>query len=198
MRSFSYKKKKGVLFFSVLRYNTEKQRSAERCVFMNFLNKVGKTLGEAAHYVGEKNRRAAQLSRIRTVIQCEQRAAEKQYLALGRYYYNNLRDEENAVTEAHCVELEGIETRLDAALQLLEKFYAGQEEEIPPCFEEEENREEVTLEDVVGYDRDPLGDDTVLVVESPSEALGEEAAVSPQEAVAPAGEDENDELPFEG
>ena len=75
---------------------------------MNFLKNIGKAVENAANYVGEKNRRAAALNRIRGVIRCEEKAAEKEYLALGRYYYNNLRDKDNPVTEPHCVELESI------------------------------------------------------------------------------------------
>lgn len=39
---------------------------------------------------------------------------------MGRYYYHNLRDKENNVTEAHCLALDEIEQRLDAALDQLE------------------------------------------------------------------------------
>ena len=38
---------------------------------------------------------------------------------MGRYYYHNLRDKENDVTEAHCLALDEIEQRLDAALDQL-------------------------------------------------------------------------------
>ena len=69
---------------------------------------------------------AAYLNRIRTVIKCEEQAAEKEYLALGRYYYNNLRDPSNAVTEPHCAELEAIEARLGCGSAATGKnFIAG-------------------------------------------------------------------------
>ena len=86
---------------------------------MEFLKTIGKAVGEAAAHLGEKNHRAAQLSRIRSFIRCQEKAAEKEYLALGRYYYHNLRDKENDVTEAHCLALDEIEQRLDAALDQL-------------------------------------------------------------------------------
>ncbi len=79
----------------------------------NLARAVGKSLGE-------KHRRAAALNRIRTVIRCEERAAEKEYLALGRYYYHTLRDRANGVTEPHCQALDGIEQRLDAALSRMQ------------------------------------------------------------------------------
>ena len=41
--------------------------------------------------IRQKNRHAAVMNRLRTVIRCQEQAAEKEYLALGRYYYNALR-----------------------------------------------------------------------------------------------------------
>lgn len=154
---------------------------------MEFLKNIGKAVGEAASYIGEKNRRAAQLNRIRSVIRCQEKAAEKEYLALGRYYYHSLRDKENDLTEAHCVALDQIEESLDNALNQLEKFYGG-----------EDSREEVTLEDVQSFDQDP---EAAPVVGAPVEAApAEEApAAEPapvQQEAAPV--EENDSLPFEG
>lgn len=144
---------------------------------MNLFKKLGKALGGAAGYVEEKNRKAAALNRIRTVIRCEEQAAEKQYLALGRYYYSNLRDKNNSVTEAHCAELEAIEARLDAALLQLENFYSAEEAKAGSL------REEIDLEDV-------------QCLEEPPEA--EEVAAPVREDAAPAAPSENDDLPFEG
>ncbi len=77
--------------------------------------------------IRRKNRRAAALNRLRTVIRCQERAAEKEYLALGRYYYNALRDKENPVAEEHCARLDGINAMLDSTLLALEK--AAREED---------------------------------------------------------------------
>ena len=72
--------------------------------------------------LAEKNRRAAQINRIRAVIRLtEKKTAEKEYIALGRYYYHNLRDKENAVTEPHCAALDQAEKALDAALDKLDR-----------------------------------------------------------------------------
>ena len=88
---------------------------------MEFLKTIGKAVGEAAAYLGEKNHRAAQLSRIRSFIRCQEKAAEKEYLALGRYYYHNLRDKENDVTEAHCLALDEIGRRPGPAEPVLQR-----------------------------------------------------------------------------
>ena len=146
---------------------------------MEFLKTISKAVGEAAAHLGEKNHRAAQLSRIRSFIRCQEKAAEKEYLALGRYYYHNLRDKENDVTEAHCLALDEIEQRLDAALDQLSQ-----------CYSASEAREEVTLEDVQAFDQDPAAQAAPAPVEA---APAEEAP-----AATPAPAEENENLPFEG
>lgn len=77
--------------------------------------------------IKRRNRSAAVLNRLRTVIRCQERAAQKEYLALGRYYYNALRDKENPVAEEHCARLDGINAVLDSTLLALEK--AAREED---------------------------------------------------------------------
>lgn len=70
----------------------------------------------------EKNSRAAAANRLRTVIRCEENAAEKEYLALGRYYYNALRDADNPIAESHCARIDQINARRDSALEQLEQL----------------------------------------------------------------------------
>ena len=69
----------------------------------------------------EKNRRIAVMNRLRMVVRCEEKAAEKEYLALGRYYYNALRNPDNAITESHCARIDQINARRDSALESLER-----------------------------------------------------------------------------
>ncbi len=123
------------------------------------------------------------------MIRCEERAADREYLALGRYYYNNLRDKNNPVTEAHCAELEAIEVRLEKALNQLEQFYQADGKDSDCVIVESEDGpsaafvaggeiEEVTLDDVQAFDHDP---------EQPADPAAE-----------PVPSEENADLPFEG
>ena len=150
---------------------------------MEFLKNIGRAVSEAASYLGEKNRRAAQLSRIRTVIRCQEKAAEKEYLALGRFYYNNLRDKDNPVTEPHCANLDHLEEGLDRALKQLEKFYTNPQSD----------REEISLDDVTAYDQDSI-------VEGEPETVTEETSEAQEAPQAPAEKpvEEIENLPFEG
>ena len=111
---------------------------------MELFKNLGRAMGEAANFLAEKNRRAAQINRIRAVIRLTEKKTREEYIALGRYYYHNLRDKENAVTEPHCAALDQAEKALDAALDKLTEYYSS-----------EDVQEEVTLEDVTAYDQDP-------------------------------------------
>ena len=89
------------------------------------------------------------------------------------------------VTEAHCLALDEIEQRLDAALDQLSQ-----------CYSASEAREEVTLEDVQAFDQDPAAQE-----EPPAQAAPAPVEATPAEeapAATPAPAEENENLPFEG
>lgn len=92
---------------------------------MGFWKNLGQTAltqsTAAAQKLQKKNQRAATANRLRTVIRCEEKAAEKEYLALGRYYYNALRNSDNPIAEAHCARIDAIQARRDKALEDLEQ-----------------------------------------------------------------------------
>lgn len=170
---------------------------------MEIFKNIGKAVGEAVNYVGEKNRKAAYLNRLRTVIRCEEKTAEKEYLALGRYYYNNLRDANNPVTEAHCAELDAINARLERTISDLEKLYNDNAnigiisgEDGPTAVytaNKHAEAEEITLDDVQEFSFDPTAVDAQPIVpDLPAEHPAESTPV------APAEQTENDNLPFEG
>lgn len=206
--------KKGVLFFSDLRYNRLKtgaflplfernpsttDRERKVCK-MEFFKNIGKAVGEAASYLGEKNRRAAQLSRIRSVIRAQEKAAQAEYLALGRYYYHALRDKENAVTEPHCAALDRIESELDNALDQLNTIYGGDGpvevitlEGVEPLTEAPED---LAVEEAAPVETAPVETAPVAAEAAPSvqPAAASQEAV-PTEAVLT---EDNDSLPFEG
>ena len=164
--------------------------------FFKNITSVFKTAGGAVQsavgVVAEKNRRTALMNRLRTVIRCEEKAAERAYLALGRYYYHNLRDASNTVTEPYCIDIEAAEQRIDAAVAKLEAL----------CREEGEEGEieEITLEDVREYVPDTQQDEAVPegLVDEAVEAV-EPAAVQPEAEPEekPAEKDASEELPYE-
>lgn len=86
----------------------------------DYANRVMTGAGRLAADVRQRNRHTARMNRLRTVLRCQERAAEREYMALGRYYYNALRDKENALAEEHCQRLDKIQAVLDSTLSSLE------------------------------------------------------------------------------
>lgn len=87
----------------------------------DYANRVKNSADWLTAGIRQKNSRIARMNRLRTVIRCQEQAAEKEYLALGRYYYNALRDKDNQVAEEHCAKLDQIQAQLDSTLEALEQ-----------------------------------------------------------------------------
>ncbi len=98
----------------------------------NILETIGVSLSRAVEHVVDKNRKAAQINRLKLVIRNEERVAEKAYAALGKYYYHHLRDASDAVTEPHCAAIDQASRRMDRAITRLEELCAQ-----PACQEED-------------------------------------------------------------
>ena len=153
-------------------------------IVMAFFDKIksgflsaGGALQNAVGVVAEKNRKTALANRLRTVIRCEEKAAERAYLALGRYYYHNLRNTANAETETHCIDIEAAEKRIEEAMLKLEVL--RREDDAKPVIEG------ITLDDVQELS-------TVPAEESVPEGFVDEVV----EAAEPAEKDASEELPY--
>ncbi len=144
---------------------------------MDFFKNLASAVVGAKDIMVEKNRRTALINRLRTVIKCEEQISDRAYMALGRYYYHNLRDDSNPVTEPHCADIDDSQRKLENALAHLEKLYS----------EEKENStsEEITLDDVM----------EVSVEDQVEDGFVDEAVASAEPETAEDGE--NDNLPFE-
>lgn len=93
----------------------------------NILESIGMSISHAVDCVVEKNRKAAQINRLKLVIRREEQISEKAYIALGKYYYHNLRDVNDPVTEPHCAAVEESSRRMDRAITRLEEIFAQQQ-----------------------------------------------------------------------
>lgn len=149
----------------------------------DYMNMAGSGAGKLALKLKNKNMHAARMNRLRTVIRCQERAAVREYQALGRYYYNALRSKENEIAEEHCKKLDQIQAQLDSALEALEEavrdkaeaasigvisgedstifHFGGGPFEITVTRDvvyhpEDENSEEIDLDDVESFDHDPI------------------------------------------
>lgn len=96
---------------------------------MKILSSVASNVTKAIDFVVEANRKNALINRIKAVVRCEEKNIDRSYIALGKYYYNNLRDKDLEETERHCLALENSRRRLDRALTRLEELTDEGEEE---------------------------------------------------------------------
>ena len=66
---------------------------------MSFLENLGNGIAKVIDSVVERNHRASVVNRLRIVIKNERENTARAYVALGKYYFDNLRDPENEETE---------------------------------------------------------------------------------------------------
>lgn len=127
--------------------------------------------------LAEKNRKSALTNRLRSLIKLEEARRDRAYMALGRYFYHNLRDEDNAVTQPHCAAVEEAEENIRAALAQLEKLMRGSDMSMEEALPEEPT-------EAVDEEQDPV-----------TAAANTQFIELPVEEAARDGE--NDFLPFE-
>ena len=151
---------------------------------MTFFETVGQLLSEAAQTLGEKTRRIAAENRLRSTISDEERAALREYLALGRYYYNNLRETGDDAAREHCARLDDILARQDQALKTLGELqqFEGPTEAF---FARDGEREEVDLRDVREVpaqpeQEEPAPEEPVKTEPAPAEAAEEPVEKAPE------------------
>ena len=78
---------------------------------MNIFETITHGISRAVGFVADKNHKAALVNRLRIVIKNERENASRAYVALGKYYLENLRDPENELTERLCRSAEDSEAR---------------------------------------------------------------------------------------
>ena len=89
---------------------------------MSILHNVYQWFSSAVNLVVEKNRKNNLINRIKYVIREEETKANQAYIALGKYYFNHLRKEENEETEFYCKAVEHANNRIDRALTKLDEL----------------------------------------------------------------------------
>lgn len=89
---------------------------------MKFFDTVSGNLTKAVDFVVEKNRKAALINRIRIVIKNERENEARAYVALGKYYYEHLRDKENEETEHLCRAVDFSDGRIKKAFDKLDEL----------------------------------------------------------------------------
>lgn len=104
---------------------------------MGIMKSVRGGVSGALDFAVAKNRKYALVSKVKQVISEEEARANEAYIALGKYYYNNLRDAENNETEFYCAEVDNAERRMQRAELKLDELTTKKETEVEEFDDEE-------------------------------------------------------------
>lgn len=148
---------------------------------MDIFKNVADSVAKAVDFVVDQNRKTALINRLKIVISNEKEVKARAYVALGKYYYENSRDEENGETENLCAAIDNADRRLKKAYTKLDELVrpTGAEEEEESCCCGEEPSEESAEE----AGEEPSG-------ETSSGAVPEEEGTAPVEAARNTGDGE--------
>lgn len=89
---------------------------------MNILDTMRGSVSGAINFVVDKNRKISLINKVKRVIREEEKRANEAYIALGKYYFHNLRDKNNNETEFYCIEVEHAERRQQRAEMKLDEL----------------------------------------------------------------------------
>ena len=81
----------------------------------NGLEFVGETVSEIASAIAEKNRLRVQLNHIKALIKADSATRDQAYIELGRYFYENLREDTTPENEAICAVIDAANDRISKA-----------------------------------------------------------------------------------
>ncbi|MDO4459001.1 MAG: hypothetical protein Q4C42_02800 [Clostridia bacterium] len=76
---------------------------------------IVKLAAEIKDNVNENIRKNRIISKLKTVLRLEKKVADIEFAAIGKYYYENMRDPENKECEAHCLEIDEALSRIASA-----------------------------------------------------------------------------------
>ncbi len=102
---------------------------------MNFFESLSSNLTKAVDFVVDKNRKAAMINRLQVVIKNERENESRAYVALGKYYFEHLRDPENEETELLCRTVDFSDRRMKKAFAKLDEITAPEGCEEDSCTE---------------------------------------------------------------
>ena len=148
---------------------------------MNVIKVICHTVNQAADTVAQKNRRRARLNRIRVVIEGENSNINRAYIALGKYYYQSLRDPSQEEPERLCVSIDQAVQRIERARKRWQEM-EREEQEKACCNQQEEagaavEEAQPSIEDVQEDEYGDGGSHVVLPFSGEAASAGDEALI---------------------
>lgn len=118
---------------------------------MKVLSIISNAVSDAVEYVVEKNTIQAQQNRLKMVMRNEANLTERSYIALGKYYYENMRGiDDNGQNEEYCVAIDNSKVRMKKAVDrykslIIQKQQASCCEDFEDVCDIDEIAEDITL-----------------------------------------------------
>lgn len=89
---------------------------------MGFFDSIGGQIASSLDSLREKNHRAAVISRLHIVIKNERENSARAYVALGKYFYEHLRGQGNAETDALCACIDDSDRHMKRAFEQMDEI----------------------------------------------------------------------------
>ena len=86
------------------------------------MESLGNSIAKCLDAVTERNHRASLINRLRIVIKNERETTARAYVALGKYYYDHLRDRDNEETERLCRDVDESTARMRRAFDKMNEI----------------------------------------------------------------------------
>ena len=161
-------------------------------VFDNIMDGISfakEKITDAAHCVADKNKKNAQLNRLRRVMKQENDTIAKAYQALGKIYYEKMTDEEREENKFFCQIVENSSSRMEKAhIRYMEIMNGKEKEEVNEEISQEDFDDiTVACSNESKYEETQVSNDTV---DEEEEEVTHKPAQDNQEEISEAAEED--------
>ena len=162
-------------------------------VFENILDGIGfakEKITDVAHNVVEKNKKNAQLNRLRRVMKQENETIAKAYQALGKIFYENMTDEQREENALLCQIVEKSSSRMEKAYRRYVQVMNDREDEEVSEVMSDEDIEDITVacSNESKYEKTDETQDNADVQEEKGETPADETQEGPKEEISEVAE----------
>ena len=161
-------------------------------VFDNIMDGISfakEKITDAAHCVADKNRKSAQLNRLKGVMKRENDTIAKAYQALGKIYYEKMTDEEKEENKFFCQIVETSSSRMEKAhIRYMEIMNGKEKEEVNEEISQEDFEDiTVACSNESKYEETQVSNDAV---DEKEEEITHKPAEDNQEEISEAAEED--------
>ena len=162
-------------------------------VFENILDGIGfakEKITDVAHNVVEKNKKNAQLNRLRRVMKQENETIAKAYQAMGKIFYENMTDEQREENALLCQIVEKSSSRMEKAYRRYVQVMNDREDEEVSEVMSDEDIEDITVacSNESKYEKTDETQDNADVQEEKEEAPADATQEKPKEEISEVAE----------